>query len=89
MKHTHKLSLILIVFLNFSITFSQNNEAKVVLQKSANTLKENNYFVYNANYKMKYFDSSDTLALPTYKCQIYKNSKDSILGYYANFYNED
>lgn len=89
MKYTFILSFVLIVFSNFSTVFCQNNEAKVLLQKSANILKEHNYFAYRSNYKMKYFDSNDTISLPIYNFQIYKNSKDTILGYYANIYNND
>jgi thiol-disulfide isomerase/thioredoxin len=86
-----KTKLILIVILIHSgvILTGQNNDAKEVLLKSSYALKEHNMFNYEAKFRIKKFDSSDTSGIIDYKCTILKAPTDTILGYYARIYNKD
>lgn len=81
--------LTLFLFINFlsQIANSQGNLEREMLAKSALVLKSKKYFSYKADYRIKYFDNTDTTINPTYRCYITKAPEDTILKYYANISN--
>jgi len=58
-------------------------DAREVLLKTASLLKEKHLFRYEADYRIKYFDYSDTSALSKFDCIVVKAPGDSILGFWA------
>ncbi|MBK8703511.1 MAG: hypothetical protein IPN33_07735 [Saprospiraceae bacterium] len=70
------------------IAVGQNQEARDILLLSVQKLKENNLFQYEASYRIKYFDNTDTSAFTHYNCTVLKMPADTVLGYYARIYNE-
>lgn len=70
-------------------SFGQELDPKEILKQSADKLRENTLYNYEAKYRIKYFDNNDTTELSNYKCTIMKSSSDTILNYYAKVYNEN
>ncbi len=70
-------------------TFAQTPDAKQVLEQSAAVLKSNNLFQYTSEYRIKYFDNSDTTAFSSYLCTVARAPQDTILNYHARVYNNE
>jgi thiol-disulfide isomerase/thioredoxin len=82
--------ILLTILINYSLILSgQTFTAREILMKSSLALKEHNMFNYDAHFRIKHFDSSDTSEIIDYKCTILKVPADTILKYYAKIYNND
>lgn len=73
--------LVLFLFCNFS--FSQNLDWKSIIDISSQKLKNAVDLTYSAEYKIKYFDSSDTTKLPNLDFFLLKKPSDSILSFFV------
>lgn len=81
--------LLTLTWLGSGTIQAQISDPKLVLQKSAETLKSKALFQYEAIHRIKYFDNQDTTKSGTYQCTVQKASTDTVLNYYVHLANSE
>jgi thiol-disulfide isomerase/thioredoxin len=88
-KYSFKYYLLLLfqLIITGEAIFGQSSNpglsAETILQKSIARLKEFTGFKYDASFKMKFFDNTDTTDFFSRQCRVIKKQQDSILKYHA------
>lgn len=81
-----KISIsVFLTCLLYKFTFCQDPHG--ILKEFEKSLAQKNLFRYGCQYRIKYFDSSDTTKLTNYNCIVSKAPNDTILNYFAKVYN--
>lgn len=81
-----RLMLLVLTTLN---SWGQPTDAISILKQLNANLNEKNIFTYDCQYRIKYFDNSDTTQLTNYSCIVMKAPADTILTYYAKVFNKN
>lgn len=82
-----RIAVLLIAWMA-SPAYGQYEKARSLLESSGAALENTSSFVYDALYRIKYFDSEDTVCYPVHRCEVIKAPSDTVLGYLARISSE-
>lgn len=89
MTKNQKIKYLVCLVGSFLLASCSENDisAEVILNQTLKKMENKKLLEYNIDYKIKYFDSDDTITFPRYDVIIKSMPNDTVLGYHAKIFN--